>query len=339
MKSMMVFASLSAVLALNLCPDSRALAEDKPALVTVGYVDLVNAQIIAKKQGLVEKALGVPVKWVRFDSGGDVNRAVAAGQIDFGSVGNPPATIGIARGLPYRGIMALDVLGPVEALVVRKDSGIKSVADLAGKKITAPFGSTTHYLLMTALKMDGVDPTHVKVTDLAPPDALAAWNRGDIDAAYIWEPIVGKMVASGGTILLDSGAMASKGYPTWDVAVVMNDFAAKYPTIVQSYVRAECAAIDFWTDHPKETAELIAHELSMPVDDTARMIAGTKEVPCPMQTDAAYLGTSAQKGKFVDTLVSTAEFLKSQNRLPEAGDRATYAAFVDPSFLEAVNPK
>ena len=107
---------------------------------------------------MVEKALGVPVKWVRFDSGGDVNRAVAAGQIDFGSVGNPPATIGIARGLPYRGIMALDVLGPVEALVVRKDSGVKSVADLAGKKITAPFGSTTHYLLMTALKMNGVDP-------------------------------------------------------------------------------------------------------------------------------------------------------------------------------------
>jgi taurine transport system substrate-binding protein len=336
MKSIGRLSSLCAVLALSFRPIPQAFAEGKPALVTVGYVDLVNAQIIAKKQGLVEKALGVPVKWVKFDSGGDVNRAVAAGQIDFGSVGNPPATIGITRGLPYRGIMALDVLGPVEALVVRKAAGITSVADLAGKTITAPFGSTTHYLLMTALKTQGLDPSHVKVLDLAPPDAFAAWQRGDIDAAYIWEPIVGKMVASGGTILLDSGAMAAKGYPTWDVAVVMNDFATKYPTIVQNYVRAECAAIDYWTDHPKETAELIAHELSMPVGDTARMIAGTKEVPCPMQTDAAYLGTSAQKGKFVDTLVSTAEFLKSQNRLPEAGDRATYAAFVDPSFLQAV---
>ena len=127
------------------------------------------------------------------------------------------------------------------------------------------------------------------------------------------------MVASGGTILLDSGAMAAKGYPTWDVAVVINDFAAKYPTIVRNYVRAECAAIDFWNDHPKETAELIAHELSMPVDDTARMIAGTRRCLAPKQTDAAYLGTSAQKGKFVDTLVSTAGISQVAKPPPRSG--------------------
>jgi taurine transport system substrate-binding protein len=328
--------SLCSAVALGLSGLAPAHAEDKPSLVTVGYVDLVNAQIIAKKQGLVEKALGLPVKWVKFDSGGDVNRAVAAGAIDFGSVGNPPATIGITRGLPYRGILALDVLGPVEALVVRTSEGIHQISDLKGKAVTAPFGSTTHYLLMTALKGAGVDPSHMKITDLAPPDALAAWIRGDIDAAYIWEPIVGKMVASGGTILLDSGAMAAKGYPTWDVAVVMNDFAKKYPSVVENYLRAECESIDYWTEHPKETAELIAHELSMPVEDTARMIAGTKEVPCSQQTGPDYLGTTEKKGKFVDTLVSTAEFLTSVKRLPEAGDRATYAAFIDPSFLEAI---
>lgn len=330
-------APLSVALASCMTLVPPAAADDKPALVTIGYVDLVNSQIIAKKQGLVEKALGVPVKWVKFGSGGDVNRAVAAGQIDFGSVGNPPATIGIARGLPYRGVLALDVLGQVEALVVRKSSGIDSVAGLAGKSITAPFGSTTHYLLMTALKLDGVDPSHIKIIDLAPSDAFAAWTRGDIDAAYIWEPIVGKMIASGGALLMDSGQMAAKGYPTWDIAVVMNSFASKYPALVQSYVRAECDAIDFWTAHPKETAELIAAELSMPVEDTARMIAGTQEPPCSKQTDESYLGTAAKKGKFVDTLMSTAEFLKSQGRLPEAADRATYEAFIDPSYLQAVN--
>lgn len=316
---------------------AAARAEDKPATVRVGYVDLVNSQIVAKTLGLVEKEVGLPIKWIKFDSGGDLNRAVAAGQIDFGSVGNPPATIGIARGLPYRGILALDILGSIEALVVRKDDGIKSIADLAGKKVTAPFGTTTHYLLMTALKNAGVDPAKVKILDLAPPDALAAWQRHDIDAAYIWEPVVGKMVASQGEILLDSGMMAAKGYPTWDVAVAMNDFAAKYPAVVRSYVKAECAAIAYWNAHPKETADLISHELSMPADDTARMIAGTKEVPCAEQTGEAYLGTTAKKGKFVDTLVSTAEFLKSQDRLPDVGERSAYAAFIDPTFLQAVN--
>lgn len=333
----------------NLCGSGLALltavlisavpgrAEDKPSAVKVGYVDLVNSQIVAKKLGLVEKELGVPVTWIKFDSGGDLNRAVAAGQIDFGSVGNPPATIGIARGLPYKGIFALDVLGSVEALVVRQDAGISSVADLAGKKVTAPFGTTTHYLLMTALKNAGVDPAKVKILDLAPPDALAAWNRHDIDAAYIWEPVVGKMVAAKGKILLDSGMMAAKGYPTWDVAVVIKDFAAKYPAVVRSYIKAECNAIDYWTNHPKETLDIVSHELSMSSDDTARMIAGTQEVSCNKQTDEAYLGTPAKKGKFVDTLLSTAEFLKAQNRLPDVGERSAYEAFVDPSFLSAVN--
>jgi taurine transport system substrate-binding protein len=314
-----------------------ASAEDMPAKITVGYVDLVNAQIVAKKLGLVEKAVKVPVTWVKFDSGADVNRAVAAGLVDFASVGNPPATIGIARGLPYVGIMALDVLGPVEALVVRSDEKIASVADLAGKTVTAPFGTTTHYLLMTALAMAGVDPAKVKILDLAPPDAMAAWNRHDIDAAYIWEPVQGKMVANGGKVLLDSGQMAAKGYPTWDVAVVVKDFATKYPAVVKAYVEAECQAIDYWNKNPQQTLDIVSHELSMPQDDTKRMIAGTQEIPCAEQTSAAYLGTKEHKGKFVDTLVSTAGFLKAQNRLPTVEERSAYEAFVDPSFLPSAH--
>ena len=339
MKLPSICGSALALLTAVVLPAAPGRAEDKPAAVRVGYVDLVNTQIVAKKLGLVENALGIPVKWIKFDSGGDLNRAVAAGQIDFGSVGNPPATIGIARGLPYEGILALDVLGSVEALAVRQDAGISSVADLAGKRVTLPFGTTTHYLLMTALKNAGVDPAKVKIIDLAPPDALAAWNRHDIDAAYIWEPVVGKMVAAQGKIILDSGVMAAKGYPTWDIAVVMKDFAAKYPSVVRSYVKAECDAIDYWNNHNKETVDLVSHELSMSADDTARMIAGTQEVPCAKQTDAAYLGTPDKKGKFVDTLVSTAEFLKAQNRLPDVGERSLYEAFIDPSFLLSVNAR
>jgi taurine transport system substrate-binding protein len=314
---------------------SGAAAQQKPDKVVVGYLNLVNAQLVTKALGLHEKEMGVPIQWVKFGSGGDVNNAVAAGQLNFGGVGNPPTTIGIGRGLAYKGIFALNMLGRVESLVVRESKGIEKPQDLVGKTMAAPFGSTTHYLTIAYLRSAGVDPNSVKLLDMSPNDAVAAWLRGDIDAAYVWEPALNKMVASGGKILMDSGTMAKDGYPTWDIAVVMADFAAKYPDLVAKFVKSECAAVDHWLKKPDETAGIIAKELNLPLDDAQRMMRGTEMVPCGQQLGADYLGTAQAKGKFVDTLVATATFLVGQKRLPKVDPRATYEDFIQPQFVAA----
>jgi taurine transport system substrate-binding protein len=307
-------------------------AADAPAAIRVGYVDLVNAQIIAKAMHLTEDSVHAPVTWINFGSGGDLNRAVAAGQLDFGGVGNPPATIGITQGLPYEGIFVLDELGPVESLVARSD--IKTIADLKGKTIATPFGSTSHYELIAALAGAGVNPAEAKVLDMDPPTIFAAWSRKDIDAAYIWDPILGKMMASGGKVLMDSGTMARRGFPTWDVGVVMKGFADKHPDVVVAYLKAECQAIDYWNKNPEKAAALISKELNLPLDETAREMKGTDMIPCGKQVTADYLGTSGQPGKYADTLVATAKFLQSQKRLSAAKDDAVYKAFINPSYLE-----
>jgi taurine transport system substrate-binding protein len=314
---------------------ASASAQQKPDKIVIGYLNLVNAQLVAKGLGLHEKEMGVPIEWVKFGSGGDVNRAVAAGQLSFGGVGNPPATIGAGRGLPYKGIFVLNMLGPVESLAVRTSKGIEKAQDLIGKTMAAPFGSTTHYLTIAYLRENSVDPTSVKLLDMAPSDAAAAWIRGDIDAAYVWEPTLNKMVQNGGKILMDSGTMASRGFPTWDIAVVMDDFAAKYPDFVTKFVKSECAAVDYWLKNPKETAAIIAKELSLAVEDAERMMKGTGMVPCSKQSTEAYLGTSKAKGKFVDTLIATATFLTDQKRLPKVEPRTTYEDFIVPKYLEA----
>jgi taurine transport system substrate-binding protein len=314
---------------------ASAAAQQKPDKIVIGYLNLVNAQLVAKGLGLHEKEMGVPIEWVKFGSGGDVNRAVAAGQLSFGGVGNPPATIGAGRGLTYKGIFVLNMLGPVESLAVRTSKGIEKPQDLVGKTMAAPFGSTTHYLTIAYLRENGVDPTTVKLLDMSPSDAAAAWIRGDIDAAYVWEPSLNKMVQNGGKILMDSGTMAARGFPTWDIAVVMDDFAAKYPDFVTKFVKSECAAVDYWLKNPKETAAIIAKELSLSVEDAERMMKGTGMVPCSKQITEAYLGTSKAKGKFVDTLISTATFLTDQKRLPKVEARATYEDFIVPKYIEA----
>lgn len=310
-------------------------AQEAPASITIGYLNLVNAQLVAKGLGLHEKEFGgVPVKWVKFGSGGDVNRAVAADQIDFGGVGNPPASIGVTRELPYEGIFVLNMLGAVEGLVGRKSKGVATVKDLAGKSVAVPFGSTTHYLVIAALRDAGVKPTDVKLLDMNPSDALASWLRKDIDAAYIWEPALGRATENDGQHVLDSDQMARRGYPTWDVSVVMKRFSQKYPAYVTKFVKSECEAIDYWNKKPEETAQIIAKELSLPVEDARRMMKGTVMVPCSAQVTAEYLGTSAKKGRFADTLVATATFLKGENRLPAVKERAAYEAFLNPVYLE-----
>ena len=314
-----------------------AHAADKPAKVTVGYLNLVNAQLVTKHLGLLAKEMpGVEIKYIKVGGGGDMLRAIAGNQVDFGGLGNPPSAIGITRGLPIKGILVINMLDYVEALVVRTAKNIKSIKDLKGKTVAAPFGSTTHYLLLQALKDENVDPGTMKILDLPPSDIASAWVRGDLDAAWFWEPNLNKAVQNGGNILMTSGQMEKRGYPTWDIGVVMDDFAAKYPDYVEKFIKAECAGIDFWLKNPDKTAEIIAEELSLPPEDATRMMKGTEMVPCDKQLTDQYLGTSSAKGKFVDTLVATADFLVKADRLPKLLPRKDFDAFIMPSYIEKV---
>jgi taurine transport system substrate-binding protein len=223
------------------------------------YLNLVNAQLISKHMGWHEKELGVPIKWVKFDSGGAVNTAIAGGSIDFGGVGNPPSAVGVSKGLPYEGIFVLNMLGAVESLVARTDKNIKTVKDLVGKKVGVPFGSTTHYLLMAQLKKEGVDPQKVTVIDMGPTDALAAWLP-----RYRCRICLGasldKIVKSGGTIILTSAPLTGAGYPQ-DIAVVRKD-SRKNIELVNKFVKTEARSVGFWNKDPKKSAEIIADELA-----------------------------------------------------------------------------
>lgn len=328
---------LSAVTALGLSIGAAQAQADAPEEITIGYLNLVNAQLVTKSLGLVQEEMpGVEINYINVGGGGDMLRAIAADQVDFGGLGNPPAAIGITRELPIQGIMVLNMLYDVEAFAVRTSENIKRLEDLKGKTVAAPFGSTTHYLLLNALTDEGIDPASMKIIDLRPNDIAQAWFRGDIDAAWFWEPALGRVLEGDANLFLTSGTMAQRGYPTWDVGVVMNEFAEKHPDYVEKFIRAECKGIDFWLKNPAETAEIIAKELQLDLRDAARMMRGTEMVPCDEQLTAEYIGDSEKRGQFVDTLISTSTFLHEQKRLPKVPSRKTFENFLVPGYLEAV---
>ncbi len=104
--------------------------------------------------------------------------------------------------------------GENEALVARKASGITDVAGLKGKTVATPFASTSHYSLLAALEQAGLKASDVKLIDLQPQPILAAWQRGDIDAAYVWLPTLDELRETG-VQLISSKEIAPAGSRRW----------------------------------------------------------------------------------------------------------------------------
>ena len=190
-------------------------SKDSENTVTIGTMNLVNGDLIAQYEKWYESELGMKAKVIKFDSGKDIISALASNSIDIAEAGTSPAALAISNNLDIKVIFVGDVIGEAETLVAKKDSGISSIKDLAGKKVATPFASTAHYSLLNALKLEGMTETDVQMLDLQPDDIFAAWHRGDIDAAYVWYPVLGRLMEDGISVT-NSAQLADKGVLTAD---------------------------------------------------------------------------------------------------------------------------
>ncbi|MFJ7207049.1 ABC transporter substrate-binding protein [Streptomyces sp. NPDC098789] len=292
--------------------------------VRIAYQAIPNADLVVKNQRLLEQALpDVDVTWVKFESGGDVNTAVLAGAVDLGLAGSSPVTKGLSAPLniPYKVVWIHDLIGDNEALVAKP--GIGSVKDLVGKKVATPFGSTAHYSLLAALTAAGVDPSSVRTIDLQPQDALAAWKRGDIDAAYVWTPTLGEL-AKDGKVLVSSRQLAQQGKPTADLGVVTDAFAAKHPEVVTAWIKAQDRAVAQARTAPDQAAKSVGAELGLPVDEAKRQLSELVLLSAKEQAGPDYLGTPGAPGKLAANLHDAAVFLKGQKAVDAVPDVAVF---------------
>ncbi len=201
-----------------------AVAQNKE--VIFAHQDMVVPFRVLQAAGDIEKATGYKVSWKMFGGGGDVIKAMASGEVPIGEVGSSPATAAASQGLDVQIIWILDDIGNAEQLVARNGSGVNSLADLKGKKIATPFVSTSHYQLLAALQDAKVNPKEVQILNMRPPEIAAAWERGDIDATFIWDPVLSKVKANG-KVIISSGDIAKQGKPTFDAIMVNKAWAEK----------------------------------------------------------------------------------------------------------------
>ncbi|MEH1791172.1 MULTISPECIES: sulfonate ABC transporter substrate-binding protein [unclassified Nostoc] len=185
--------------------------------IRIGYQKASTVLYALKARGELEKAFaasGSSVTWSEFPAGPPLLEALNAGSIDFGYTGESPPIFAQAGGVPLV-YVAYDPWSPrAEAILVPKDSPIKSVAELKGKKIAFVKGSNANYLLLKALEKAGVQYSDIQRVTLTPADARAVFERKNVDAWAIWDPyLAAAEAATGARTLADATGLApNRGY-------------------------------------------------------------------------------------------------------------------------------
>ena len=179
----------------------------------IGYQKSASTLVLLKAHGTLEKRLaplGVKVSWNEFTAGPQLLEGLNVGAIDFGYVGEAPPVFAQAAGADFV-YTAYELPAPLaEGVVVAKNSPIKSVAELKGKKIAFNRGSDVHWFIVALLRKHGLDFGDIQPVYLAPADARAALEQGAIDAWAIWDPFLAAAQAqSGARLLADAQGVAS----------------------------------------------------------------------------------------------------------------------------------
>jgi sulfonate transport system substrate-binding protein len=238
--------------------------------VRIGYQKYGKLVLLKGKGSLEEKLrpFGYKVSWTEFPSGPPLLEALNVGAIDFGVAGETPPIFAQAAGAPLV-YLAYDPPAPQgEAILVPKDSALKSVADLKGKKVALNKGSNVHYLLVKALEKAGLKYTDIQPMFLAPSDALAAFTRGSVDAWVIWDPYEAAAEASTGARILADGTGIVSNYQFYFTSKNFLTHDAKAVDVVLEALNEA----DDWT---KNNIEAVAEQLSPSVGLPAAVLAAS----------------------------------------------------------------
>ena len=305
--------------------------------VTIAYQDMVVPWRVAHDAGELEKATGYKINFRQFAGGGEVIRALASGAVQIGEAGSAPIATGISQGLPIELFWILDDINDAEALVVRDGSNIKTLADLKGKKIAVPFTSTTHFHTLVALDHAKVNPNDVQILNVRPPEIASAWERGDIDATFIWDPVLSR-VKKNGKVLISSGQISKEtGKTTFDGIVVNKEWAKDNADFLVKVTKILAKADDdYRVNKVKWTADStqvksVAKITGAKPEDVPAAIALYKFPTLKEQASKTWLG-GGKDGGAAQSLQATANFLKSQGTIGSV--LADYSVGVNPIYAQ-----
>lgn len=290
----------------------------------IAYQQIANADLLVKDGGLLEACMpNASIQWSQFSSGGDVIQAFGSGSIDLGLAGSSPAVKAVSAplNLPVHVVWIHDIIGEAESLVTR-DSDVNTIADLAGRTIAVSFSSTSHFSLLSALAAAGMTNEDVTLINLAPDKMAAAWTRGEIDAAWVWDPVLSELKDAGGHIVMSSADTAAMGDATYDMEIASDSFIEQYPSALTTWTAVQDYAVRSIAEDPDSAAEAIANQLGSSADVVEGQLKGYDYPDAVEQSDIFH-------GQLPTTFKATAQFLRDQGELDAVNGDYSDALYID----------
>ncbi|MBH5320192.1 aliphatic sulfonate ABC transporter substrate-binding protein [Paenibacillus sp. GSMTC-2017] len=236
--------------------------------VRVGYIPDINGAapiVIGEEKGFFKEA-GIKVTPTKFLSGPPEFQAMAAGELDIAYIG-PGATFLAAQGKGK--IIAVASLSKSDKLLATKSSGIKSWADLKGKTVGVPKGTSGEMILNLGLEKVGLKPSDVNIINLEVAGAVSSFIANKVDAVAIWSPYtaeIEKHVGKDNILVVGDNEQFYPEYVFPASWVVNPTFLEKKPEVVEQFLQAWIASNDYKLKNIEETITLTAAFTQVPED-------------------------------------------------------------------------
>ncbi len=222
---------LASVALVGLLPSTALFAADKPSTITIDWATYNPVSILLKDKGLLEKEFAkdnIAIRWVQSAGSNKALEFLNAGSIDFGSTAGSAALVAKINGNPIKSIYVYS-RPEWTALVTGKDSAIKSIADLKGKRVAVTRGTDPHIFLVRALLSAGLSDKDITPVLLQHADGKTALIRGDVDAWAGLDPMMAAAEVEDGAKLFYRNAAAN----TWGILNVREEFAKDNADLVR----------------------------------------------------------------------------------------------------------
>lgn len=305
---------------------------DGATAAVIASQDLTDCTAVTKGAGYFNEEMGDGVDVSRMAAGRDMITAMKSGDANFaGPLGICPTIVGLTTGTDYKVIYVASLIRGTEGLVVRESTGFETVADLKGQKIGVTLASSGHYGMLCALEDAGLTTDDVEILDMAPDAIFAAWERGDIDVAYTWNPTLTNLANKDGKVILTAADLAKAGHQTINFHIVNTEFAEAHPDVVAAYVRALKRGNEYYESDKEEAQKVVSEYLEMDLDVVEQQMSDIYP-GLDRQLDDDVLGND----NAAKAMLQVAEFLQKAGQIDDAKDLDFYKAAIDTTFIEQV---
>ncbi|MEM8926158.1 MAG: ABC transporter substrate-binding protein [Actinomycetota bacterium] len=324
------------VLVAAACGGGDDAGSDLEELNVAYFAEWPTPNQIGQEDGSFGDAVGVPINWIPFASGGEMAEAMEAGDIDISySQGLTPFANFVNNGADIKMVGVAVSYAEADNCVAQGDLGVtreNAAETLKGATVMTPIGNVTHFKMLSMMEFLGVNLDDINVVPAeGGATTAAAFEAGEIQVGCAFGGSVVTMLDNGGSLIMTGAEHESDiGIFTYDIVSIPTSFGEEHPQVVTDFLAATQEFNDKWAADPETNNPIIAQAAGM--DDVGNFLGGDVWFSFPTideQLSADWMG-----GNAADNMKAQLETFVRLGEIDSVID--DFSGSVDTSFLEAI---